>query len=124
MLSNSSGVPFAPREIIFSISFCQPARSRCIEVARVTSWQPLHTFRVSAFPGASGMFCAHPVLRGMATRAAEKIKQHRVAGKELRKKDIADEPRSRTFLLPFNIGTKSIEIAIIRSKIQLAVAGR
>jgi hypothetical protein len=70
------------------------------------------------------MFCAHPVPRGMATRAAEKIKQHRVAGKELRKKDIADEPRSRTFLLPFNIGTKSIEIAIIRSKIQLAVTGR
>src|SRR5689334_17835010 len=124
MLSNSSGVPFAPREIILSISFCQPARSRCIEVARVTSWQPLQTFIVSALPGASGMFCAHPVPTGIATKAAERIRQHRIARKELRKRDIVDEPRSQTFLLPFNVGTKSIEVAIIRSKIQLAVAGR
>lgn len=70
------------------------------------------------------MFCAHPVPTGMATSAAVRINEYRAEGKEHRERDIVDEPGSGTFLLPFNVGTKSIEIAIIRSNVKLAVAGR
>lgn len=70
------------------------------------------------------MFCAHPVPTGTVMRAAERINQHRIEGEDLRERDIVDEPRLQPFLLPFNPGTKSIEIPIIRSKVQLAVAGR
>jgi hypothetical protein len=70
------------------------------------------------------MFCAHPVPTGIATRAAAKINEHWVNGENLREMGIVDEPGLQPFLLPFNPGTESIEIAIIRSQIQLAVAGR